>query len=90
MLIYSLEKGDFFMEKELAVQALMFLNNTNALTNGAGSIFPPDIFNIKDDFLPIINETITCDDLTLKYFATIKAIPHKWIVNIINDFYIYK
>ena len=51
------------------------------LTNGAGSIFPPDIFNIKDDFLPIINETITCDDLTLKYFATIKAIPHKWIVN---------
>jgi hypothetical protein len=51
------------------------------LTNGAGSIFPPDILNINDDFLPIINETITCDDLTLKYFATIKGIPHKWIVN---------
>ena len=31
MLIYSLEKGDFFMEKELAIQALIFLNNTNAL-----------------------------------------------------------
>ena len=51
------------------------------LTNGAGSIFPPDILNINDDFLPIINETITCDDLTLKYFAIIKGIPHKWIVN---------
>jgi len=51
------------------------------LTNGAGSIFPPDILNINDDFLPIINETITCDDLTLKYFANIKGIPHKWIVN---------
>ena len=51
------------------------------LTNGAGSIFPPDIFNIKEDFLPIIKETITCDDLTMKYFSIIKAIPHKWIVN---------
>ena len=51
------------------------------LTNGAGSIFPPDILNINDDFLPIINETIICDDITLKYFATIKGIPHKWIIN---------
>jgi len=51
------------------------------LTNGAGSIFPPDILNINKDFLPIINETITCDDLTLKYFAVRKGIPHKWIVN---------
>lgn len=52
-----------------------------SLTNGASSIFPPDILNIKDDFLPIINETLTCDDLTLKYFSVLKAIPHKWIVN---------
>lgn len=51
------------------------------LTNGAGSIFPPDILNINEDFLPIINETITCDDLTLKYFSIRKGIPHKWIIN---------
>ena len=51
------------------------------LTNVGGSIFPPDILNINDDFLQIINETITCDDLTLKYFANIKGIPPKWIVN---------
>ena len=31
--------------------------------------------------MPIIKETITCDDLTLKYFAVRKGIPHKWIVN---------
>ena len=51
------------------------------LTNGAGSIFPPDILNINEEFLPIINETITCDDLTLKHFAVKKGIPHKWIIN---------
>ena len=51
------------------------------LTNVGGTIFPPDILNINDDFLPIINETITCDDLTLKYFANIKGIPPKWTVN---------
>ena len=51
------------------------------LTNGAGTIFPPDILNINDEFLPIIKETITCDDLTLKHFSNIKGIPHKWIVN---------
>ena len=51
------------------------------LTNVAGSIYPPDILNIKDEFLPIIKETITCDDLTLKYFENIKGIPIKWINN---------
>ena len=52
-----------------------------SLTNGAGTIFPPDILNINDDILPIIYETITCDDLTLKYFSVIRGIPHKWIIN---------
>ena len=52
-----------------------------SLTNGAGTIFPPDILNINEDVLPIIDETITCDDLTLKYFAIRKGIPHKWIIN---------
>ena len=36
---------------------------------------------MNEEFLPIINETITCDDLTLKYFSIIKGIPHKWIIN---------
>jgi len=61
-----------------------FIKETNfnlTLTNVGGSIFPPDILNINDGFLPIIKETITCDDLTLKYFANIKGIPPKWIVN---------
>ena len=31
--------------------------------------------------MPIIYDTITCDDLTLKYFANLKGIPHKWIFN---------
>ena len=51
------------------------------LTNGAGTIFPPDILNINEKYLPIIKETLTCDDLTLKYFSIIKGIPHKWIFN---------
>ena len=61
-----------------------FINESNfnlVLTNNGGSIFPPDILNINEDFKPIINETITCDDLTLKYYANLKGIPHKWIVN---------
>ena len=51
------------------------------LTNVGGTIFPPDILNINDDILPIINETLTCDDLTLKYLANIKGIPPKWVIN---------
>lgn len=51
------------------------------LTGCGGIIYPPDIFNIKEEYLPIIKETITCDDLTLKYFANIKGVPIKWVVN---------
>ena len=46
MLIYSLEKGDFFMEKELAVQALMFLNNTNALSDEMANDYIVKRFNL--------------------------------------------
>ena len=52
-----------------------------ALTNVGGTIFPPDILNINDGIIPIIKETITCDDLTLKYLANIKGIPPKWVIN---------
>lgn len=61
-----------------------FINKSSfnlTLTNNGGSIFPPDILNINEDFKPIIHETITCDDLTLKYYANLKGIPHKWVVN---------
>ena len=51
------------------------------LTNVGGSIFPPDILNINDELIPIINETITCDDLTLKYLSNRKGIPIKWVGN---------
>ena len=51
------------------------------LTGCGGIIYPPDVFNINDENLPIIRETITCDDLTLKYYSILKGIPIKWIVN---------
>lgn len=51
------------------------------LTNVGGTIFPPDILNINEQLLPIIKETITCDDLTLKFFSIRKGIPQKWIFN---------
>jgi hypothetical protein len=54
------------------------------LTNVGSTIFPPNILNINEKLLLIINETITCDDLTLKYLSNIKGIPTKLVVN--NNF----
>ena len=54
------------------------------LTNVGSKIFPPDILNINEKLLLIINETITRDDLTLKYLSNIKGIPTKLVVN--NNF----
>ena len=51
------------------------------LTGVSGTIYPPDILNIDDSYIPIIEETITCDDITLKYFEIMKGIPSKWIEN---------
>ena len=51
------------------------------LTGCGGIIYPPDILNINDEILPIINETITNDDFTLKYLEIKKGIPIKWIAN---------
>ena len=70
-----------YLSWSLQYQNIKESNFNLTLTNGAGSIFPPDILNMNKNFLPIIKETITCDDLTLKYFAVRKGIPHKWIVN---------
>ena len=51
------------------------------LTGCGGIIYPPDILNINDKLLPIIKESITTDDFTLKFLETKKGIPLKWIVN---------
>jgi len=54
------------------------------LTNLGSTIFPPNILKINEKLLLIINETITCDDLILKYLSNIKGIPPKLVVN--NNF----
>ena len=51
------------------------------LTGIGGILYPPDILNINKDYLYIIYETITSDDITLKYFSNLKGIPEKWIKN---------
>lgn len=62
-----------------------FLKNEpdfNVFLTGVGCIlYPPDIFDINENDLHIINETITTDDITLKYFANRRGIPHKWVKN---------
>ena len=61
-----------YLSWSMEYQNIKESNFNLTLTNGAGSIFPPDILNMNKNFLPIIKETITCDDLTLKYFAVRK------------------
>ena len=51
------------------------------LTGRGGILYPPDILNINNDIIPIIKETFTNDDFTLKYISTRKGIPIKWIEN---------
>ena len=54
----------------------------NIFLTGVGCIiYPPDILIINEKYLPFIHETITNDDITLKYFAIQRGIPHKWVVN---------
>ena len=51
------------------------------LTGIGGIIYPPDILNINQDNLDIINETLLGDDFTLKYFQIKKGIEQKIIHN---------
>ena len=51
------------------------------LTGCGGIIYPPDIFQINERYLKIINETLTTDDITLKYFETIKGVEVIWVPN---------
>ena len=49
------------------------------LSSVGGIIYPPDDLNINENSLKIIKETLTGDDIILKYFEIIKSIEIKWI-----------
>lgn len=51
------------------------------ITSGAGTLFPPDILNIEEKYRNLIDETITTDDITLKYFEINKGIESIWVPN---------
>jgi hypothetical protein len=51
------------------------------LTGVGGILYPPDIFNINEKYLKIIKETMTGDDIALKYYEVIKGIDEKWVPN---------
>ena len=51
------------------------------ITTGAGTIYPPDILNIDERYLNIINEVITTDDIILKHFEINKGIESIWVPN---------
>ena len=51
------------------------------ITSGAGTIYPPDILNIEEKHLHLINELITTDDIALKYYEIVKGIESIWVPN---------
>ena len=51
------------------------------LTGVGGVLYPPDAFNINEQFSKLIEETMTGDDIMLKYFEVIKGIDEKWVPN---------
>lgn len=53
---------------EIMSDNILFPDYNLFITTGAGSLYPPDFLNIDHYMINIINETITTDDITLKYF----------------------
>ena len=51
------------------------------ITTGAGALYPPDILNIEESYLNLINEVITTDDIILKYLEINKGIESIWVPN---------
>ena len=51
------------------------------ITTGAGTLYPPDILNIEERHLNIINEVITTDDIFLKHLEINKGIESIWVPN---------
>ena len=68
-----------YYEWESEQKSILEPNFDLFFTGCGGIIYPPDILNINDDLMPIINETIVGDDFTLKYLEIKKGIPEKWI-----------
>ena len=51
------------------------------LTGNGGILYPPDILSINENDLSLIYETLTTDDITLKYFSYRKGISCRWVRN---------
>ena len=51
------------------------------ITTGAGALYPPDILNIEEKYMNLINEIITTDDIALKYYEIKKGIESIWVPN---------
>ena len=51
------------------------------ITTGAGGLYPPDILNIEEEFMNLINEVLTTDDIFLKHLEIIKGIESVWVQN---------
>ena len=51
------------------------------ITTGAGALYPPDILNIEEKYMNLINEIITTDDIALKYYEIKKGIESIWVSN---------
>lgn len=50
-------------------------------TNGAGTLFPPDILNMSEDKLPDIYECLNADDVYLKHLETKKGVKVVYVPN---------
>ena len=62
-------------------QKILEANYDMFLTGVGGILYPPDALNINENSLNLIKETLTGDDITLKYFEVIKGIEVKWVPN---------
>lgn len=72
---------DKYLKWKLCQTTILFSDYNLFITTGAGALYPPDILNIENFFINIINETITTDDITLKYFEIKKGIESIWVPN---------
>ena len=70
-----------YMEWEFEQQYITNPDFNIFLTGNGGILYPPDILNINKNDLPLIYETLTTDDITLKYFSYRKGIACRWVRN---------
>ena len=72
---------DKYLKWKLCQTTILFSDYNLFITTGAGALYPPDILNIDHYTINIINETITTDDITLKYFEIKKGVESIWVPN---------